>query len=62
MQGFPSFKCNKSNKILAASKEKYIAKIGSKMLIIDVSGIIEKFNVYVTLAIIPRTKNIKRAF
>ncbi len=29
---------------------------------IDVSGIIEKFNVYVMLAIIPRTNNIKRAF
>ena len=32
------------------------------LLIIDVSGIIEKFNVYVTLAIVPRTKNINGAF
>ncbi len=30
-------------------------------ILIDVSGIIEKFNVYVKLAIIPRSKNIKRA-
>ena len=29
---------------------------------IDVSGIIEKFNVYVTLAILPRTKDIHKAF
>ncbi len=28
---------------------------------LDVSGIIEKFNVYVKLAIIPSMKNIKRA-
>ncbi len=30
-------------------------------VILDVSGIIEKFNVYATLAIIPRTKEINRA-
>ncbi len=30
--------------------------------LLDVSGIIEKFNVYATLAIIPRTKEINKAF
>ncbi len=30
--------------------------------ILDISGIIEKFNVYVTLAIIPRTKNTNKDF
>ncbi len=29
---------------------------------LDVSGMIEKINVYVTLAIIPRLKNINKAF
>ena len=29
---------------------------------LDVSGIIGKFNVYVNLAIVPRTKHINRAF
>ncbi len=31
------------------------------MYILDVSGIFEKFNVYATLAIIPRTKEINKA-
>ncbi len=35
---------------------------GKGKYILDVSGIIEKFNVYATLAIIPRTKEINKAF
>ena len=35
---------------------------GKGKYILDVSGIIEKFNVYATLAIMPRTKGINKAF
>ncbi len=34
----------------------------NRLIILDVYGIIEKFNVYVTLAIVPNMKDINKAF
>ena len=48
--------CHYNPLFLTLLKQKSIAP-----MILDISGIIEKFNVYVTLAIIPRMKSINRA-
>ncbi len=60
--------CNESSPVCCfgqvevfLEKDKYCTKVKKKRLI-DVSGIIEKFNVFVTLAIVPKTKDINKAF
>ena len=55
------FRCSDKNKFIHLKKLHPLSKPTSYVAI-DVSGIIEKFNVYVTLAIIPRAMNIKKAF
>ena len=56
---FPTWQCLQGCELWAMM---YVMLYKLNLHRLDISGISEKFNVYVTLAIIPRTKNIKRAF
>ncbi len=60
MSAFKFTKCSIEFQFLAAVLKICLAMAAGAL--IDVSGIIEKFNVYVNLAIIPRTKEINKSF
>ncbi len=68
IRGISPFSCNlpasRSITNMQRAKTMFTRRISHlfRKRLLDVSGIIERFNVYVTLAIMPRKKDINKAF